>query len=36
MAARAASWLSRGDNSFHLMLFLTLPALLAILAIGFF
>lgn len=36
MAARAAAWLSRGDNSFHLMLFVTMPALLAIVVIGFF
>ena len=36
MLARLALWLSQGDNSFTLLLFTTVPALLAIVFIGFF
>lgn len=34
--ARAALWLSRCDNAFTLLLFITMPWLLAIVCIGFF
>jgi hypothetical protein len=31
----AALWLARGDNSLHVVLFATIPPLLAIVVIGF-
>lgn len=36
MATRAVLWLSRDDNSFHVVLFATVPLLLTIVVIGFF
>jgi len=35
MATRLALWLARGDNSFHALLFVTVPPLLAVVVIGF-
>jgi hypothetical protein len=32
----AVAWLARGDNSFHVVLFATLPLLTAVVGIGFF
>jgi hypothetical protein len=36
MFARFALWLSRGDNAFTLLLFITLPPLAALIGIGMF
>lgn len=33
---RFACWLARGNNSFNLLLFITVPPLVAITMIGFF